>query len=462
MVLNEVGAGPEVGAIVEAPIERIAHGGEGVAHVEGLVVFVPWTAPGDRVRAQVVERHPRWARARRVTLLAPSSERVEAGCPVFGVCGGCQLQHLEHEAQRAVKAHGVEDALTRIGRLELPGPVECLAAAAAWHYRQRAVFSWLWRDGRLALGFHAAALPIEPAATAGGDIVEVHACPIFAEAGNTRLDALREALASVLADSPDPVEGRLGIRAPDPDQVQCGVFTEDVALAERLARACAGRTSIPVTWGRWTPGGPPVLAAGAPRLRARLAYRGMALRVGFDSFLQADLTAAERLYDAVLEELDAPGAHGSGHGGRVIDGYAGIGVVACELAARGATVTAVEAHPGAAADLRANAAAVSAPPGAERPAGSVHVLELPAQRVDWSRPQPDSIVVNPPRAGCPPRVLDGITRSAARRLVYVACEPTTLARDLRRLSDGWRLGRVRAFDLFPQTAHVETVVRLER
>jgi 23S rRNA (uracil1939-C5)-methyltransferase len=462
MALSEVGAGPGVGAAVEGAIERIAHGGEGVAHVEGLVVFVPWTAPGDRVRALVVERHPRWARARREALLAPSPERVDPGCPVFGTCGGCQLQHLEHEAQRAVKARGVEDALTRIGRLELPGPVECLPAAAAWHYRQRAVFSWLWRDGRVRLGFHAAALPIDPAATAGGDIVDVHACPIFAEAGNTRLAALREALASVLAGSADPVEGRLGIRAPGPELVQCGVFTEDVALAERLARACAARASMPATWGRWTPGGPPALAAGAPRLHARLAYRGLALRVGFDSFLQADLAAAERLYDAVLEELDAPGAHGAGWGARVVDGYAGIGVVACELAARGATVTAVEAHPGAAADLRANAAALSASHDAERPAGSVHVLELPAQRVDWSRPRPHSVVVNPPRAGCPPRVLDGITRSSARRLVYVACEPATLARDLRRLSASWRLVRVQAFDLFPQTAHVETVVRLER
>jgi 23S rRNA (uracil1939-C5)-methyltransferase len=117
-------------------------------------------------------------------------------------------------------------------------------------------------------------------------------------------------------------------------------------------------------------------------------------------------------------------------------------------------VTAVEAYSGAAADLRANTAAISG--------ATVHVLELPAERVDWTRPRPDAILLNPPRTGCPQRVLEGVTRSPARRLVYVSCEPTTLARDVYRLGAAWRLESVRAFDLFPQTAHVETVVRLER
>jgi 23S rRNA (uracil1939-C5)-methyltransferase len=420
------------------------------------------------VRAEIVERQSRWARARRLDLLEPSPDRLEPGCPVFGVCGGCQLQHLDVEDQREVKARAVADALARIGRLALPAPVVCLPAAAPWHYRQRATFSWLWKGGRLAFGFHAASWPVDPASTATCDIVDVHACPIFVEAGNTRLAALREGLAAELADHADPVEGRLALRAPRSDLVQCGVFTDDVKMAERLARACVQRASIPVTWGRWIPGGRLAIAAGAPRLHARLDYRGLSLRVGFDSFLQADLAGAEQLYDAVLEELGAAGTHGSGWGHRVIDGYAGIGVLACELAARGVAVTAIESHPGAAADLRANAAALASSAlhltagSRTRKAGRVHVLELPVERVDWSQPRPNAIVVNPPRAGCSPRVLEAITESPARRLVYVACEPTTLARDLRRLSIRWRLASVRAFDIFPQTAHVETVARLER
>ncbi len=435
---------------MEGEIERLAHGGEGVARVQGLVTFVPWTAPGDRVRGEVVERHPRWVRARPVEILAASPRRVTPGCPVFGACGGCQLQHLPPEDQRAAKAQAVEDALRRIGRVAAP-PVVCAPAAAPWHYRRRITLTWLWRRGRLTLGFHAAAVPLAPAPPEG--VVDVHACPIFAESGNARLARIREGLFAELAASGEGsagAAGRLAVRALGPDQVQCGVFADDPGLAERLARAAGKAAGIPATWGRWTPGGPPVVAPGAPRLPARIVSRGLDLRAGFDSFLQADLSAAETLYDAVLEDL-GPAPE------RVIDGYAGIGVLTCRLAAGGAAVTAVESHPGAASDLRANAAAQGSPA-----AGRIHVLELPIERMSWRRPDPTAIVLNPPRTGVPPRVLEAITRTQARRLVYVACDPTTLARDLRRLVPAWRLVRARAFDMFPQTAHVETVAAIER
>ena len=117
-------------------------------------------------------------------------------------------------------------------------------------------------------------------------------------------------------------------------------------------------------------------------------------------------------------------------------------------------LTALASSAGAASDLRANTAAAGGEP--------VHVLELPAERVDWRLPRPDGLVINPPRSGCAPGVLDSIARSTARRLVYVSCDPTTLARDVRRLGRRWRLESVRAFDLFPQTAHVETVATLSR
>jgi 23S rRNA (uracil1939-C5)-methyltransferase len=441
VVLTE---GIEVGATLEVVVERLAHGGEGVAHADGLVVFVPWTAPGDRAHVEVVERHPRWARARLLAIVEPSPRRIAAPCPVFETCGGCQLQHLSIEDQRAFKALVVADALTRIGGVEGLDPVVCLPAAEPWRYRQRASFTWRWSGRRLELGYRAAALP--RGAAERHEIVAIAACPIFDPIGNQVLAPLGEGLRAGLEGRP-AAHGRLVVRALEPALVQAGVFAADVEEARRLAETCTAASRIPVTWGRWTPGGPPVLAPGAPRLTARIAYRGLVLRVGLDSFLQSDLGAAERLYDAVLEELEiAPGE-------AAVDGYAGIGVVACQLGAGGVRVTAVEAHPGAAADLRANAAASG---------GEIHVLELPAQRVDWGRPRPAAIVINPPRAGCPPVVLEGVTRSTARRLVYVSCEPATLARDVRRLAAAWRVTRLRAYDLFPQTAQVETVARLDR
>jgi 23S rRNA (uracil1939-C5)-methyltransferase len=440
--VNGIAAGPALSDTVELDVERIAYGGDGVARADGLVVFVPWTAPGERVRARIIERHERYARARLEGVLEPAPDRVEPGCPVFGLCGGCQLQHLDREAQLAAKARAVSDAFQRIARLPLSEPLACEDAASPWHYRRKATFTWRRARDAFALGFHAAE---DPSA-----IVDIDACPIFAEAGNVALTGLRESLARApeRGDAPAVEEGRLAVRALPGQEVQAGVFTADAGRARELARLLSG-TGIVMTWGtRAGDSGPLALAPGAPRLVSRIDLGGLKLRVGFDSFLQSDPEAAERLYAAALAGLDArPGQ-------RIIDGYAGIGALACRLARQGAQVTAVEAHPGAASDLRANAAAAGGEP--------VHVLELPAERVDWRRPRPDGVVVNPPRSGCAAAVLESIARSSARRLVYVSCDPTTLARDVRRLGRAWRIDSIRAFDLFPQTGHVETVATLVR
>lgn len=435
-------AGPLAGEAVELDVERIAYGGDGVGRAEGLVVFVPWTAPGERVRARIVERHPRYARARLEGVLAPAGARVEPGCPVFGICGGCRIQHLDRAAQLASKAQAVADAFERIARRALPAPLACEPAAEPWHYRRRATFTWRRTPQASALGFHAAEDP--------GAIVDVGACPIFAEPGNVALAGLREALATAPpVDGDGAEEGRVAVRALPGQDVQAGIFCDSEARAGELAAHCAATTGVATTWGaRRSAEGPFALAAGAPRLATRIEIGGLRLRVGFDSFLQADPVAAARLYDAALQELAAR------PGDRVVDGYAGIGALTCRLSRAGVRVTAVEAHPGAASDLRANASAAGGEP--------VHVLELPAERVDWRRPRPTGVVVNPPRSGCAPGVLDSIRRSSARRVVYVSCDPTTLARDVRRLGNAWRLDSLRAFDLFPQTAHVETVASLSR
>jgi 23S rRNA (uracil1939-C5)-methyltransferase len=427
---------------VELEVERIAYGGDGVGRADGLVVFVPWTAPGERVRARIVERHPRYARARLEGVLAGAGARVEPGCPVFGICGGCQIQHLDRPAQLAWKARAVVDAFERIARVPLPAPLACEPAAEPWHYRRRATFTWRRRENGSTLGFHAAE---DPAA-----IVAVEACPIFAEPGNVALAGLEDALRKApAADRDAPEEARVAVRSLPGADVQAGVFCDSAERARELAVHCEEATGIATTWGaRGGAAGPFALAAGAPRLATRIEIGGLRLRVGFDSFLQADPVAAATLYDAVLQGLAAR------PGDRVVDGYAGIGALTCRLSLAGVRVTAVEAHPGAASDLRANASAAGGEP--------VHVLELPAERVDWRRPRPDAVVVNPPRSGCAPAVLDSIARSSARRLVYVSCDPTTLARDVRRLGNAWRLESIRAFDLFPQTAHVETVASLSR
>lgn len=438
--------GPEPGEQIEVTVERLAYGGEGVARADGLVVFVPWTAPGDVVRATVTERQPSYARAKPEEVVSEGPARVEPGCPVFGTCGGCQIQHLSPDAQRDSKARAVADAFERIARLPLEEVPRCEAIANPWHYRHRAVFSWRRRDGGLAIGFHQADDP--------DAIVEIHACPIFSAAGNLALQGLAAGLANGLGSlvrasgAPlPPAAGRLAVRTLPGGEVQAGLFAPDPDAARELAGACAAAAGVPTTWGTWSEERAGLeLAPDAPRLEVDFEYRGWKLRAGFDSFLQVDLEAANAVYDAVLEDLKVE------PGERVMDGYAGIGVITCELLAREARVTAVEAHPGAASDLQANVSRV----------GEAHVLQLPVDRVDWVRPEPDAVVLNPPRSGIPRAALGSIDRSSARRIVYVSCDPTTLARDVRRLGPRWRVTDVRPFDLFPQTAHVETLTRLER
>jgi len=431
---------------VEATVQRLAYGGEGVTHVDGLVVFVPWTVPGERVRATVVERHPRYARARLDAVLEPSAARIGPRCPVFGSCGGCQLQHLTVAAQREAKAQAVVDAMERIGGQQGLGGLVCEPAANGWGYRKRAVVSWQWTGDELHFGYHHANEP--------GRIISIGGCPIVADQIDVQLTRLRGALELALrngavAFDSGILEGRLALRCLPSGQVQAGLFVDQSHPARHLARAFSDNADIETTWGRWRTESSLTLATDAPRLTSRFQYRGLDLRIGFDSFIQADLSGAERLYDAVIEAV------GPVTGKRVIDAYAGVGVVACQLAAAGARVTAIEAHSGTASDLRANAYSNVA-------TGSVHVLELPADRMQWGRPRPEIVVLNPPRGGCPRRVLSGISDSPARRLVYVACDPATLARDVHRLSTGWQLESLRAFDLFPQTAHVETVAVLSR
>lgn len=431
---------------VEATVQRLAYGGEGVTHIDGLVVFVPWTVPGEKVRATVVERHSRYARARLDAVLEPAPTRVEPRCPVFGHCGGCQLQHLAAVPQREAKAQAVIDAMERIGGQGALGRLVCEPAANDWQYRQRAVISWRWTDDELEFGYHHTDQPDR--------IVSINRCPIVDDHLDSQLPTLRAALEVAFRNAPVALgsgntEGRLALRLLLSGPIQAGLFVDPVDIARHLARVLEDETDIETTWGRWSADSSLTLADEAPRLTNRFQYRGLNLRCGFDSFVQTNLSGAESLYDAVIEAVEP------GPGVRIIDAYAGIGVVTCELAAVGAAVTAIEAHSGTVSDLQANAHANVA-------TGSVHVLEIPADRVDWARPRPEIVVLNPPRGGCPKRVLSRISESPAKRLVYVACDPTTLARDVRRLEGDWQLESLRAFDLFPQTAHVETVAVLSR
>jgi 23S rRNA (uracil1939-C5)-methyltransferase len=416
---------------VSVRIDSIAAGGEGVGRLaDGRVVFVHRTAPGDLAEAVLVERKERWARGRLLRVLAPSPERREAPCPHYARCGGCTLEHLPYEAQLSAKARIVADALQRIGGLAVEPPV-VVPSPSEFRYRNRVSFALRRREaGRVEAGFHALGEPDE--------VVDLDGACLLPEAPIARVwDALRAAWGPDARRLPSGERLRLTLRSNAAGEVSLlveGGFAP--GRPEELVERVDGLVSV---WHRPGPSAPELIA-GAPGLPE--TWGDETVELSGAAFLQVNRAAAALLEAHVLEVA------GDVAGRTVVDAYCGIGLHARRLARRGGRVTGIELDAAAVAEARRGA-----PDGAVFVEGSVEALiadHLPAALV----------VLNPPRAGVDAQVAEALAAAPAERVVYVSCNPATLARDLKRLSGSYRLEGLRAFDLFPQTAHVETVAVL--
>jgi 23S rRNA (uracil1939-C5)-methyltransferase len=380
--------------IVELSIEALASGGEGVGRdPRGRVVFVAFTAPGDRVRARVVERRARFARATLEGVLEPGPARVAPPCGVFGECGGCTWQHVDYPAQVEAKREILRDALVRLGGLELAGPPDVVACPSPWHWRSRArVLAKSGRVGYRRRGSH--------------ELCATSRCPVLVPELEAELASLAKR-----APSGDPPEWEL------------------VAGADGAARV--------------TPLAHPLAAE--PRLV--LDVCGDRLEFSPGVFVQGNARMQDVLAAAVHE------AAGRGRLGAEL--FAGAGFFTLGLARRFERLVAVESERRSVADLRRNLAR----------AGLAHVEVRGgrAERVLDAVADAEVLVVDPPRTGLPPVMAQDLARRSPPRLVYVSCDPATLARDLRVLrAGGLRLASVRGFDLFPQTPHLETVAVVVR
>jgi 23S rRNA (uracil1939-C5)-methyltransferase len=399
-------------------ILRLAIGGDGVGRLEdGRTVFVPRTAPGDLVELAGLRLHQRFARARAGRVVEPSPARVAPRCPhyVRDECGGCQLQHLEAIAQREARRGFVGEALRRLARRDTPDP-PLTPAADEFDYRTKITLA-VSADGRR-IGLHAYDRPDQ--------VFELEWCHIT-------VPELMRAWQAVRA-----------VRHLLPPRLESVVLRRDRQGGVHLMLRSAGTDA-------WS---------GAARLHAALRERGAPVTIWWQSAEGAPraMAGADEPYPATVFEQVHPAmgdrvrAHavealGPLDGRHVWDLYAGIGETTVALARGGASVESVES------DRRAVNEAERRGPAARRHAARVeHVLaEL--------RP-PELVVTNPPRTGMDARVVEALARLRPRRVVYVSCDPATLARDLTRLP-GYRLTDVQAFDLFPQTAHVETVAVLD-
>jgi len=416
----------------EVDIHGIASGGEGVGTLpDGRVVFVHRTAPGDRVRVRLETEKKRWARGRLEKVLREAPERRCAPCPHYERCGGCTLEHLEYPAQLRWKGRIVADALERIGGLELPPP-EVRAAPLEFRYRRRVTFT-LKRlgSGRVVAGFHELDRP--------GRIVDLGGdCLLPVEDVAEAWDALRSGWGADAHRLPAGQTLRLTLRAVSGGTVLVVRGGHGEGKPRELLEAVPGLRAV---WKETRDRRARLLAGEGATVES---WAGEELQVRGSAFLQVNREAAEALQKATVETL------GPVEGLRVVDAYCGLAPVGRLLARRGARVTGIEVDEDAVAGARDGA-----PPG-------LTLLEGPVEeRLPEALPA-DRAILNPPRTGLEERVPEILLEAGPSVVVYVSCDPATLARDTERLGPGYRFREVRAFDLFPQTAHVESVVTFDR
>ncbi len=419
--------------IWEVTIERILPGGMGLAHADERTVMVSLAAPGDRLRIKTDRTKSKVDFASIQEIIEPSPLRVEPPCPYFGRCGGCDFQQLNYQAQLDAKVEIVRDCLRRIGGIKNPPDFRVTPAPNQWHYRSRA--QWQYDSIRKRLGYF--------------------------EAGSRRVCDVVDC--AVLA--PELQQTLSGLRA----QMQEGLLPEDA----RHFRAVVGdnnRVSI----------APPIGERSNGVLDIECSIHGEIYHLNAESFFQTNVDLLPQLIGAAL---------GESVGETAIELYCGVGLFTLPLARRFKQLIAVESN-GAAAGLArenlANAGLVNAKLVNENVADWLETLERAGNdgALDRDRKsqrasglhqshqtqrgvavaalqRPDFLLLDPPRTGAESRVINGIVRLRPKRICYVSCDPATLARDLKKLiAGGYAPGSLAAFDMFPQTHHVETVVHL--
>jgi 23S rRNA (uracil1939-C5)-methyltransferase len=401
-----------VGDVIEVFTDRMAYGGDAIARLDGMVIFIPLAAPGERLRVRIVERKKNFARGVIEEILDVSPARREPPCPYFGECGGCQFQHINYETQLKSKADFIRESLARIGRIEWNQPIE-IQSASEFGYRSRAQIkleraekgSSLIRVGFNRAGSHS--------------VCDVESCVVLEPELDRALSLLRSKIET-------------------DKKVKQALTSAGFPLEVEIAQ---GDSEI-----AFEPGLPGLPAAVLERKIGSYSYS-----FSPSTFFQINALMLEKMIDAAL---------GDARGGLAIDLYAGVGLFTLPLSSRFNRVTGVEADRQAARFARENIRA--------NDVSNVEFLNVRVE--DWLRTAtlqkdaepPDLILLDPPRAGAQ-GAAQLIAELNSRRISYVSCDPTTLARDLKVLCDaGYRLTEVSGFDLFPQTYHVETIAMLER
>ncbi len=463
-------------AIVELEIESLALGGKGVAHVDGYTIFVRGALPEQKVKAQVIKPKKSFAEARVIEILGHSPQETEPRCNYFGVCGGCLLQNLTYEAQLEQKQLQVEETIKHLGGFESFSLLPILPSPEIYFYRNKMEYSfsplrWLSReeinsgeaiDRNFALGLHVPNIYDK--------VVDIHECHLLSQRSNELLNFIRD-FAKGSDFKPYTTKNHTGFwrflvfrESKDRSQMMINIVTADDAegnrAVENLAREIQEKFSFVTTMvhninrkkAQIAFGDAERILFGKGYIEERLADK--VFRISANSFFQTNSFQAERLYQLVVELGNFQGDE------IVFDLYSGTGSIGIFIADKVRKVVGFEIVEDAVRDARQNAE-LNKIENCEFVLGDIKDQILDVTDLKEKFGKPDVIIIDPPRSGMHPKVPARIVEFAPDKIIYVSCNPATLARDLKILCEQeYLLSSVQPVDMFPHTAHVETVAML--
>jgi 23S rRNA (uracil1939-C5)-methyltransferase len=447
--LTTNGAPSAAEAVAAHPLvlDDLLENGQGVGRVDGLVTFVTGGLPGETVRVAVDAVKRTYVSAHVVAIESPSPDRVDAGCPVFPRCGGCQTLHYRYEAQLVWKQRLVDGALTRLGGLR-DVQVDATVAPAGdprAGYRNKVTLVTRYTGGAMRLGFY------EPRSHR---VVPIERCPVLLP----RLDAAVAQLVRFAADEPEALSGvsHVVARASSTGDELVVSFNGEKpnkrlgALTGELLARIPALTGVAISWDlageNAVFGRRQATLWGSPVVREKVA--GATFSFGVASFFQINVATLELIAQRFIERL--AGAR------RIVDLYCGVGTFSIIAGARGVASAGVESFAPAVGEAAANAAENGVTNAAFEHASVADALA--GERGTSLVAGADAVMLDPPRKGCEPEVLAALSGNKVPRVLYLSCNPATLARDAKALAaSGYRLERVTPFDMFPHTGHVEAL-----
>ena len=454
--------------IVELWVEKLAFGGEGIARIDGFVVFVKGAVPGDRILAKIIKKRKGYANAVIHELIDPSSERTNAPCPYSGYCGGCNYQHLEYEYQLRYKREQVVDSITRIGALKDVKVNEVIPSDNIFEYRNKMEFSfsdrrWILpeeynkdeKNYGFALGLHVPGTFYK--------VIDVDMCLLQHKAGNAILKSVKQ----YVQETGIPAYGLkshkgfwrfLTLRYSEAfDQWMVNIVTSDNGydlikpLAEKLRNQFDNIVTVINNISRKKAaialGEEEEVITGDGYIKENIGP--YIFRISANSFFQTNTSGAEKLYDKVLEYADLNKSE------TVIDLYCGTGTIAIYLSKYAREIVGMEISENAVSDARLNCQL-------NRVSNCSFIHGDIKDTISSLTFKPDVLIIDPPRTGMHKDIIGQIINMGIKKIVCVSCNPATMARDMEILAEKYEIREIQPVDMFPHTYHIESVAKLVR